>query len=357
MAKYLNKVREMMNEKKVDAVIIKSKTMKKYLNTLTGSGCQLLILKDTGYIVLDGRYLEEAKQKEHDLKIHLIQDDMVTDTLNVLKQEGCRNVALENATTSVNVYKKYVSSDFEITLWEEEFGLLRICKEKEEIEKIQLAVDMADDIFEKVKHQIKIGMTEYEISALLQYYAISMGAQQMSFDTIVTSGTRTALPHGRPTGRKLKAHDPIMIDFGVQVNNYQSDMTRMLFIGSPSEKMVEIYNTVYEAQTKALAGIRAGITGMDADNIARDIITKHGYGEYFGHGLGHGIGIGDGCEYPFLNQNSSTILTENMIMSCEPGVYVPGVGGVRIEDDVLIKNGVGVALNHTSKELCILKEQ
>lgn len=357
MAKYLDKVLKMMEEKNVDAVVIKSKTMKKYLHTLTGSGCQLVIMRDGTYIVLDGRYLEEAREKEHDLNIHLIKNDMISDIIDILRSHHCHKVALEDMSTSVKVYQKYMDAGFDIVLWDDELGMLRICKEKEEIEKIQLAVDMADEIFDRVKNSIKLGMSEYEISALLQYHAISMGAQQMSFDTIVTTGPRTALPHGRPTDRKVQAHEPIMIDFGVQLNNYQSDITRMLFVGAPTEKMMDIYNTVYEAQTTALASIRAGMTGKEVDEVAREIITRRGYGDYFGHGLGHGIGIGDGCEFPMLNQKSSTILTENMLMSCEPGVYVPGIGGVRIEDDVLIKNGVGVALNHTSKELCILKEQ
>ena len=357
MANYIDKVQNMLENSQNDAVVLKSATMKKYLNTLTGSGCQIVITKDKGYLFLDGRYLEEAKEREHDLEIHLIQENAISDISKTLKACGCRKLALEDASTSVKMYQAYAQEGFELSLWSDELGLLRIRKEEEEIQKIQLAVDMADEILVKVKDKIHIGMSENEISALLHYYAISMGAQKMSFDTIVSSGPRTALPHGRPTNRKISAHEPIMMDFGVQLNNYQSDITRMVFIGKPSDKMLDIYNTIYEAQTTALASIREGMTGQAVDAVARDIITKRGYGEYFGHGLGHGIGIGDGCEFPMLNQSSTTILKENMLMSCEPGVYVPGVGGVRIEDDVLIKNGVGVALNKTSKELCILKEK
>ena len=354
MAKYIEKVQQMLQKQGADAVILQSKTMKKYIHTLTGSGCKILITKDKGYIFLDGRYLEEAREKEKDLEIWLVKNDMHTEIIRFLDVLHCSTIALEDSTTSVRTYQKYINNNLKVQRWDEELEMLRIIKEEEEIEKIQYAVDVADDVFACVKSQIHAGMSEYEISALLQYHAISKGATQMSFDTIVSSGPRTAFPHGRPTDRRIKRNEPIMIDFGVQMNNYQSDITRMLFIGAPTQAILEIYETVYEAQTTALSKIRSGMRGKDVDVIARSIIENRGYGEFFGHGLGHGIGIGDGSELPYLNPSSNTVLQENMLMSCEPGVYVPGVGGVRIEDDVLIKNGIGIALNHTSKELCIL---
>jgi Xaa-Pro aminopeptidase len=177
----------------------------------------------------------------------------------------------------------------------------------------------------------------------------------MSFDTIVTTGERTAFPHGRPTGRRVKAHEPIMIDFGIQYKNYQSDMTRMCFIGEPEPKVKEIYDIVLKAQLVGLNAINAGVIASVVDKAARDIIEKNGYGQYFNHGLGHGLGIGDGCELPILNSTSKTILKEHMMMSCEPGIYVPNIGGVRIEDDVVIIDGRGVPLNKTTKDYIILE--
>lgn len=356
MAKYIEKIQTFLKKQNVDALLLKSKTMKKYLDTLSGSGCQILITIDDGYLLLDGRYLEEARQKEKDLKI-ICTDAIAQNVCDIMHERKYRHLALENDQTSVKQYQYYQSEIENVVLFDEEIGMLRIIKEAEEIKRIQTAVDITDDIFAKVKSHIKLGMSEYEISALLQYYSICAGAQQMSFDTIVTSGTRTALPHGRPTDKKIQAHEPIMIDFGIQYNNYQSDITRMLFVGAPTEKMLDIYNTVLKAQTSALDSIEAGKRACDIDRVARDIIDQAGYKEYFGHGLGHGIGIGDGNELPRLNQTSKIILQEHMLMSCEPGVYVPGIGGVRIEDDVLIQDGKGIALNKTSKELCILEEK
>lgn len=179
----------------------------------------------------------------------------------------------------------------------------------------------------------------------------------MSFDTIVSSGERTALPHGRPTGRRVKAHEPIMIDFGIQYDNYQSDMTRVCFIGEPEERYKKIYDVVLEAQLAGLKAIKEGALASDCDQAARQVIVDAGYGEYFDHGLGHGIGVTDSNEGPILNSKSQTVLKEGMMMSCEPGIYIPGVGGIRIEDDVLIENGVGVPLNKTTKDYIILEEK
>ena len=205
-----------------------------------------------------------------------------------------------------------------------------------------------------LKH-IKVGISENEINALIHYYALKAGASKLSFEPVVTSGPRTALPHGRPTERKVKTNEPIMIDFGIEYKNYQSDMTRMVFVGKPSEELIVIYNVVKKAQQAGVGAIKAGALASEVDFIVRDIIEKAGYGENYNHGLGHGIGIGDGCEYPFINQSSKTILKDNMIMSCEPGIYVEGLGGVRIEDDVLISGGRGIPLNQTTKDMIILE--
>lgn len=255
----------------------------------------------------------------------------------------------------VKEYRDVEKIGVQIILLDEEIADLRIVKQQEEIDIMQEAVDITDDIYKKVLGNIHVGMTEYEISALVQYYSIVQGAQQMSFDTIVTTGERTAFPHGRPTGRRVKAHEPIMIDFGIQYKNYQSDMTRMCFIGEPEPKVKEIYDIVLKAQLVGLNAINAGVIASVVDKAARDIIEKNGYGQYFNHGLGHGLGIGDGCELPILNSTSKTILKEHMMMSCEPGIYVPNIGGVRIEDDVVIIDGRGVPLNKTTKDYIILE--
>lgn len=362
MAKRIDKIQEFLKEKKIDAILIKSKTMKKWMATMTGSGCQVLITQKNGYLILDGRYLTEAKEKEHDLEIvlhnpHLTGRNYLATVEMILKKEGCQSLGVEASQMLVKEYREVEKLGVDIHLLDQEITNLRIVKDDEEIEAMKEVIAMTDEIYKKVIKNIKVGMTEYEISALIHYYSIASGAQQMSFDTIVASGERTALPHGRPTNRKVKAHEPIMIDFGIQYNNYQSDMTRMCFIGEPDPKIKEIYDVVLKAQLTGLEHIKAGVQASEVDKAAREVIEQAGYGEYFNHGLGHGLGIGDDGEGPILNSKSQTILKEHMMMSCEPGVYVPGVGGVRIEDDVVIIDGQGVPLNKTTKDYIILEEK
>lgn len=361
MAKHINKIKELLNILNIDAALIKSKTIKKYLDTVTGSGIHLFITKDKSYAILDGRYVEEVKEKESDFEIientpaksQKSHFDIIN---NIMNEHNYKVLGIEANAYSITDYEKLKNYNFSVFLIEEELNEVRILKDKHEIDVIKKACKITDDIFSKVLKHIKVGVSEREINAWIQYYSLISGANKMSFDTIVTSGPRTALPHGRPTDRKINSNEPIMIDFGIEYENYQSDMTRMIFIGEPSEEIKNIYETVKRAQKAGVDAIKTGVLSRDVDKVARDIIINAGYGEYYNHGLGHGIGIGDGAEQPHLNQSSNVILKDNMIMSCEPGIYIPGLGGVRIEDDVLIKDGIGVPLNNTTKEMIILEE-
>jgi len=360
MRKKLLKIQTFIDKEGIDAILIKSKSMKKWIATMTGSGCNILITKRNGYIILDGRYLTEAKENEHDLEIvlnnpHLTGKNYLGSVKELLLKDECHSLGVEASVMLVKEYRQIEELDVDIRLLDDELTQLRIVKEQEEIDVMKEAIRITDEIYQNVIKEIKVGMSEYEISALVHYYSFKAGAQQMSFDTIVATGERTAFPHGRPTDRKVKANEPIMIDFGIQYQNYQSDMTRMCFIGEPDPRIKEIYDVVLKAQLAGLAAIKADAFACDVDKAARDVIVEAGYGEYFYHGLGHGLGIGE--DGPILNSKSQTLLKENMLMSCEPGVYVPGVGGVRIEDDVLITNGIGVPLNKTTKDYIILEEK
>lgn len=362
MAKRVDKIREFLNDKNIDALLIQSKTMKKWMSTMLGSGCNVLITRQHGYLVLDGRYITEAKEKEFDLEIilhnpHTSGKSYYSTVEKLLKQNDCHSLGVEASEVMVKDYHNLQEMGIDIHLLDDDITNLRIIKDASEIETMKKTVALTDDIYAKVLQHIKIGMTEYEISALIQYYAIAIGAQQMSFDTVVSSGERTALPHGRPTSRKVKAHEPIMIDFGIQYENYQSDMTRVCFIGEPLEQYKKIYDVVLKAQLAGLNAIRTGVKACEVDKAARQVIEEAGYGEYFDHGLGHGIGVTDSNEGPILNSQSQIILQNGMMMSCEPGIYIPGFGGVRIEDDVVIINGKGVPMNRTPKDYMILEEK
>lgn len=350
----LEKIRkEILEKNNLDAILIKSKENKIYLNLPTGSGIKALITKDKNYLLFDGRYINEVNEKVDDSfdKICFNQgENYINHILDILKENSF--LAIEGNDTNTLEYIK-LKEKFNIHILKDELLKIRMVKSKDEIEKLKRAAKITDEIFAKVLKEIKVGISENDISSLLIYHAIKSGASSMSFDTIVTSGYRTCMPHGRPTNKKIKENEMIMIDFGITLNGYQSDMTRNICIGKPDYKMQEIFNIVREVQQKGLEYIREGIKGCDVDFFVRNLIKNYGFEKYFTHGLGHGLGIGNG-ELPLLNQFSEEILKENMLMSCEPGIYIPNVGGVRIEDDVLIENGKGVAITKTPKDLFIL---
>ena len=352
----VKKVRDLIEERDVDALLIKGKNNKRYVGALTGSGVYVLITKEEKYQILDGRYTDEADKKTSGFVKMIVSQGLYTENIiELLGELKIKNIAIESQAMSIQEYILLDKAGFNISLITNELGKVRAVKSKEEIELIKKACEITDEVFSEVISEIKEGMTELEVSALLQYHALKKGASGMSFEPIVASGERGAMPHGRPTTKKLKKNEAITIDFGVVYKGYQSDMTRTISIGKPPKIIQEIYDVVLKAQLSAIESIKEGMKASDVDKVARKIIEEHGFGDYFNHGLGHGIGLGDG-EVPTLNQRSDDILTEGMVMSCEPGIYIPDVGGVRIEDDIVIIDGKGISLNKTSKDFIILGE-
>ena len=352
----LDKIKKLIEAKNIDALLIKGKSNKRYIGALTGSGVYVLVTKDKVYQILDGRYIDEANKKTTGFENKVVpQGSYIPTIIDLLKELSMQKVGIESQAMSIKEYITLKEHNFDIELITNELGKVRSVKSKEEIEIIKKACELTDEIFEEVISEIKEGMTELEVSALLHYWTLKKGASGMAFDPIVASGERGAMPHGRPTTKKLKRNEAITIDFGIVYEGYQSDMTRTVSIGEPPKIIQEIYEVVLKAQKLAIEGIREGVSARSVDKIARDSITESGFGEYFTHGLGHGMGLGDG-EAPTLNSRSEDILEEGMVMSCEPGIYIPDVGGVRIEDDIVIINGKGVSLNKTSKEWIMLGE-
>ena len=350
----LDNIRHILNEKQVDAILIKSKSNKRYVGALIGSGVKVLVTKDQIYQIMDGRYINEAEENTHGF-VNVVHDQgksYLDEVSSILGNQA--SLAIEANQILVKEYLSMQSYGFDIVLLENELEQARKIKDADEIALVRKACEITDKIFMEAIATIKVGMKEQELSALLQYLAIKNGASGMAFDTIVASGTRGSMPHGRPTDKAFAEHEFITIDFGITYKGYQSDMTRTVCIGEPNPEVKKLYDIVLQAQCAGVEFIKAGVKGKEVDAYVRNIITEHGYGEYFTHGLGHGMGMGDG-ELPLLNKTSETILEEGMIMSCEPGVYVPGIGGVRIEDDVLIQNGKGIPLNKTTKELIVLE--
>ena len=354
MEKRIQNIRDLLEIKQADAILIKSKTNKRYVKALTGSGVKVLITKDEIYQIMDGRYINEAKETTQGftLIVHDQGKNYLDEVAGIIGNTA--RLAIEANQVLAKEYLSMKDYGFDVVLVENELEYIRRIKDEQEIDLMKKACEITDMIFKEVIATIKIGTKESDVSALLQYLAIKNGANGMAFDTIVASGPRGSMPHGRPTDREFQEHDFITIDFGITYKGYQSDMTRTICLGEPNPELKKIYDIVLEAQQAGVDFIKPGVTGKEVDEHVRGIITQYGYGEYFTHGLGHGMGMGDG-EFPLLNQRSETVLEEGMVMSCEPGIYIPNLGGVRIEDDVWIKDGKGVPLNKTTKELIVLE--
>jgi len=230
---------------------------------------------------------------------------------------------------------------------------LRRVKDPDEIELMRKAARIADDAFAALTQEIRPGMREKEVALLVDTTLRTLGADKEAFETIAASGPNSACPHASPTDRVLQAGDFVKLDFGARYRGYNSDITRTLCLGTPSAKQREVYDTVLQAQLKAIEAIVPGRTGREIDAVARDFISSKGYGDNFGHGLGHSLGI-EVHDGPGFSRTSDVVLQPGMVMTVEPGIYIEDWGGVRIEDDVLVtETGVEI-LTHSSKDLLTL---
>lgn len=345
----IEKLQKLLKKSDKEAIIIKNRGNKKYFGSLGGSGIYLVVTPSSQVQFFDGRYRQEIKDLTDGFEnFEVPQGSYLPKIIEWLHQQKIKNLAIESDGLSIKEYS-CLSETFNVTIWSSQIQQLRAIKSAEEIQLIKNACTMTDEIFAELLPSIRVGMSENELGALIHYLSLKKGASAMAFDPIVASGPRSALPHGRPTRRLLEQGDFVTIDFGIVLEEYQSDMTRTVTIGEAPQELYTIYQVVKEAQQTAIDFIREGVTGQEVDEVARKIIDESGYGRYFSHGLGHGIGMGG--DIPILNKNSQMILKENMVMSVEPGIYLPDIGGVRIEDDIAIQNGVAVVLNQTTKDL------
>jgi Xaa-Pro aminopeptidase len=225
-----------------------------------------------------------------------------------------------------------------------------LVKTEKELEKMAKAADIADQAFHHIIGYIRPGVTERAVALELEIYMKKLGASALSFETIAASGVRSSMPHGIATDKIIEDGDFLTLDFGCVYDGYCSDMTRTVVVGKATQKQKKIYGVVLEAQIAALNAIREGINGIDVDKIARDVISSRGYGEYFGHGLGHGVGL-EVHEEPRLSPTGTKKLLENMVVTDEPGIYIPGFGGVRIEDLIVVKKDGCEVLSKSPKQL------
>ncbi|NIK77450.1 Xaa-Pro aminopeptidase [Paenibacillus castaneae] len=351
----VKRLRQLMEENRFEAILIGSEHNRRYLSGFTGSSGMVLITLTSAYLLTDFRYRTQAPEQAIGFQIVEHGPSPLENVRELLVQDHLAKLAFEQDHVVFSEYTAWTKILSGITL-EPSSGLvehLRIIKDEAEIQILQEAADLADHTFAHILKIIRTGVRESDIALEMEMYMRSNGAASSSFETIVASGERSALPHGVASERIIGTNEFVKLDFGAYYKGYCSDITRTVIVGTPTDKHLEIYNIVLEAQLHALAHIKPGMSGREADALTRDIITKYGYGDLFGHGTGHGIGM-EIHEAPRLSKQSETILTPGMTVTVEPGIYVPGFGGVRIEDDIVItETGIKI-LTSSPKELITL---
>jgi Xaa-Pro aminopeptidase len=272
-----------------------------------------------------------------------------------LERDGIKRMGIEQNHVT---YGSYLSTSqqlapIELVPTEDLVEGLRMKKDEEELAIMQEAAELADRTFAHIQSIIKPGLRELDVALELEMYMRKNGATGPSFDTIVASGERSALPHGIASERIIQAGEFVKLDFGAYYKGYCSDITRTLVVGKPTDKHREIYDIVLEAQLHCLEHIRPGMTGKEADALTRDIITRYGYSDHFGHGTGHGLGL-EIHESPRLSPTSDLVLEPGMTVTVEPGIYLPHFGGVRIEDDIVITKTGMKRLTSSSKDFLVI---
>lgn len=350
----INKLRAALEEKGLDALLITSKYNRRFISNFTGSSGVALITKEKALFITDFRYIEQATNQCEGFEIVKHEGLIPSEVANQVELNGVTKLGFEQDHMTFSEYGTYRSVvKAELAPVTGLIENLRLIKTDAEISIIKEATKIAESAFEHILGFIRPGLTELEVSNELEFHMRKLGATSSSFDIIVASGARSALPHGVASSKVIETGDFVTLDFGAYYKGYVSDMTRTVSVGEPHPELKKIYEIVLEAQLRGVNGIKAGITGREADALTRDYITEKGYGEFYGHSTGHGIGL-EVHEGPGLSFRSDLVLEPNMIVTCEPGIYIPNLGGVRIEDDLIVKNGGNENLMSSTKDLIIL---
>ncbi len=351
---FYEKLFPVMKEKNADALVISDGANMRYFSGFRGATGYLYISEKQRILATDGRYTTMAKAEAPDFEVvELANGQTYGELLNTyMEMDGVKNVGFEDHYLLYGKFQelqKGCCGRLTVPMGGS-IDILRSIKTKEEIAYMSRAEEIGDIAFKHVLGMLKPGLTELEVAAELEYVMKLNGAENISFDPIVASGINSSMPHAMPGLKKIEKGDFVTMDFGCMYNGYCSDMTRTVVIGKADDKQKEIYNIVLEAQLAGVEACRSGVRGCDVDKVARDIITNAGYGDCFGHGLGHSVGLYI-HEDPRLSRLCETVLEPGMIQTVEPGIYIPGWGGVRIEDMVVVNDGPCTNLAHSPKEL------
>jgi Xaa-Pro aminopeptidase len=352
----LEKVRAALAERNLDAILINKPENRAYLSGFTGSAGWLLISGSKACLITDFRYVEQAAVQAPDFEV--VKPDSTVGALlaQLCDQLQVRRLGIEGDFISVDDFRAYEEAlgDRDLISMSGMVEQLRMIKDEQELAVMRRAAAIADEAFTHVLGYIKPGVKEWDVALELEFKMKRLGAEGLAFETIVASGVRSSLPHGHASDKLIASGDLVTMDFGALFHGYCSDMTRTVMVGEPSVKQREIYAIVLEAQKRGVAACKAGMTGKELDEVCRGYIREQGYAEAFGHGTGHGVGrfIHEGPKVSLKGEKDR--LQAGMIVTIEPGIYLAGWGGVRIEDMLLVTESGSESFSKSPRELMIL---
>lgn len=356
MKKRIDRLRERLKEQDLEALLVTHPMNRRYLTGFTGTAGMVLVTEKEAKLLVDFRYVEQAQKQAPHLDVVRVGGEPFRTVAGLCREWNVSRLAFEQDHLVYARAEKLKSilDGVEVVPVSNMVEKLRETKDADELETLRRAARIVDEVFAEILKEIRPGLRERDIAFRLEFLMREKGADSSSFDIIVASGPRSALPHGVASDRVLEKGDLVTLDFGALYEGYCSDITRTIVLGKPNERQREIYDIVLHAQQAALEAVRPGVTGRDVDKVARDIITDRGYGEQFGHSTGHGIGL-EIHEAPTLSVNGETVLQSGMVVTVEPGIYLPGFGGVRIEDDVVVTEQGKEVLTHSPKNLIVIE--
>jgi len=350
----LSKLRQKFPEKGIDAIFISQPENRYYLSGFYGSAGFLLITPQKAILATDFRYLEQAERQAPDYEIFRISGDISSWFPKLIANLKLKSLGFEASHITFTMHRQLCDilnkehPQIELKPLEGLGESLRAVKEPEEIELITKASKISDGAIKFIDSIIHAGMSEKDVAWAIEKFLREHGSEPIPFDIIVAAGPNSALPHAHPSSRVILDGEPVIIDIGARINGYSSDLSRTICSGNHSDTFKKVYDTVLTAQLKAISTIKEGMTGSEIDSSARKIIEQAGYGEAFGHGLGHGIGLAP-HELPRIAPSSSDQIIDNMIFTIEPGIYLTGWGGVRIEDIAILENGKSRVISEARK--------
>ncbi len=354
MNQRLENLRQQMAEKGIDSILVSQLDNIRYLSGFYSSAGFALITQDRALLATDFRYTEQARKQAPGWEVIRTRGELADWLPDPLADLVVKKLAFETRHLSHADYRlltqavEKARNGIQLAPTESIVENLRAVKEPGELERQAKAIDLADRACHYILEIIRPGMTEKEIAWELEKFLRDGDSEALPFEPIIASGPDGSLPHARPLERVLHPGEPLLMDFGARVEGYTSDLSRTVFLGKPDKTFRKIYDITLAAQEVAIATIEAGMTGEQVDRLGREVIEKAGYGEAFGHGLGHGIGLAT-HEEPRIGPKSSGIIKEGMVFTIEPGIYINGWGGIRIEDIVIIEKGRAKVLSKAKK--------